>query len=258
MKILVLIKAVPYTSGGYESAERQTTQLIPNPADMTALEEALCLRDRVGGTVTALTMGVPVCDSILRQAIACGANDAVLLTDSAFAGSDTAATSRILAEAVKLLGDYDLIFCGRRSTDGETGQVGPELAARLNRACCVSCTSLEAGDNTIRCQCLTDLGTARYEMALPAVVTFCNGINSPRLQSLSGLFKAKRAEIRNLNHNDLGLAPEQCGQKGSPTIVKKSYKRPFDKRNPQRFHADNLDGAIAILQQKLGQEVSHG
>ena len=258
MKILVLIKAVPYTSGGYESAERQTTKLIPNPADMTALEEALALRDTVGGTVTVATMGVPVCDSILRQAIACGANEAVLLTDSAFAGSDTAATSRILAKAVELLGGFDLIFCGRRSTDGETGQVGPELASRLNWACCVSCTKLELVEEKLHCNCLTDLGTAKYELPIPAVITFCNGINSPRLQSLSGLFKAKRAEIRTLTHTDLGLTPAQCGQKGSPTIVKKSYKRPFEKRRAVRFEAAQLSDAISILQQKLDQEVHHG
>jgi electron transfer flavoprotein beta subunit len=192
--------------------------------------------------------------SILRQAIACGANDAVLLTDSAFAGSDTAATSRILAEAVKLLGDYDLIFCGRRSTDGETGQVGPELAARLNRACCVSCTKLEAEENVIRCQCLTDLGTARYEMALPAVVTFCNGINSPRLQSLSGLFKANRKEIPKINRETLGLPRELCGQAGSPTMVKKTYRRPFAKRRPQ--HLTDPEEIFQALQ--AGKEASHG
>ena len=258
MKILVLIKAVPYTSGGYESAERQTTKLIPNPADMTALEEALSLRDQVGGTVTVATMGVPVCDSILRQAIACGADEAVLLTDSAFAGSDTAATSRIIAKTVELLGDFDLIFCGRRSTDGETGQVGPELAARLNRGCCVSCTKLEMSGDEVHCTCLTDLGTAEYALTLPAVITFCNGINSPRLQSLSGLFKAKRAQIRTLNHQDLSLTPAQCGQKGSPTIVKKSYKRPFEKRRPVRFGANQIGEAVAILQQKLSEEVRHG
>ena len=258
MKILVLIKAVPYTSGGYESAERQATKLIPNPADMTALEEALSLRDKVGGTVTVATMGVPVCDSILRQAIACGADQAVLLTDPAFAGSDTAATSRIIAKGVELLGDFDLIFCGRRSTDGETGQVGPELAARLDRGCCVSTTRLEVFEKEVHCTCLTDLGTAEYALSLPAVITFCNGINSPRLQSLSGLFKAKRATIRTLNHEDLDLTREQCGQRGSPTIVKKSYKRPFEKRRPVRLGADQVGEAVAILKEKLDEEVRHG
>lgn len=258
MKILVLIKAVPHTSGGYESAERQATKLIPNPADMTALEEALSLRDRLGGTVTAATMGVPVCDSILRQAIACGADEAVLLTDPAFAGSDTAATSRILAKAVEHLGGFDLIFCGRRSTDGETGQVGPELAARLNRGCLVSCTGLTLSESTLTCCCLTDLGTAKYALELPAVVTFCNGINSPRLQSLSGLFKARRAQIPILTHRELGLDPSQCGQKGSPTIVKKSYKRPYEKRRPVRLGEDQLDKAVAVLRQALETEVLHG
>lgn len=253
MNILVLIKAVPNTSGGYEENGQKSNTLIANPADMTALEEALKLRDQHGGQVTVATMGVPTCESILRQALACGADRAVLLTDSAFAGSDTAATSRILARMVTVMGGFDLIFCGRRSTDGETGQVGPEIASRLAWSCVTSCTHLEYAGNKLYCRCNSELAEVQYSLDIPAVISFCNGINSPRLASLSGLFRAKRAEITMLNRQSLNLEVAECGQKGSPTIVKKSYRRPFEKRSAKFCSTE--EGVVHILH--AIKEVSH-
>lgn len=256
-KICVLIKAVPNTTGGYTGDKPSTVSRIANPADMTALEEALTLRDRHGGQVTAVTMGTLSCEGILRQALACGADQAVLVSDSAFAGSDTAATSRILARAVEELGGFDLIFCGRRSTDGETGQVGPELASRLGYSCVTHCIGLQEEENIV-CRCMTDDGSADYAVSIPAIVTFCNGINSPRLQSLAGLFRAKRAQIQILNRETLHLTPDQCGQQGSPTIVSKSWRRQFAKRRTVRFQETQLDDALAQLAAQLNEEVRHG
>ena len=255
MKILVLVKAVPHTSGGYDETQKKT-ELIPNPADMTALEEALVLREETGAEVTVLTMGVPGCESILRQTIACGADRAVLLTDRAFAGADTAATSRTIAAAISHLGGFDLIFCGRKSTDGETGQVGPELATRLGIGCVTGCIGFMLTEEGAECRCITDTGTARYQGRLPMVVCFCNGINSPRLQSLSGLFRAKRAEIPVLDRVKLGLAAESCGQKGSPTVVSASTRCSFEKRNPRRFGEDSLTEAVAFALE-AGKVVRH-
>lgn len=256
VKILVLVKAVPHTSGGYDETQKKT-ELIPNPADMTALEEALVLREETGAQVTVMTMGIPGCESILRQTIACGADRAVLLTDRSFAGADTAATSRTIAAAVSHLGGFDLIFCGRKSTDGETGQVGPELATRLGIGCVTGCTEFRLAENGARCRCLSDRGTALYQGTLPLVVSFCNGINSPRLQSLSGLFRAKRAEIPVLAREKLGLAPESCGQTGSPTVVSASFRCRFEKRNPRRFTEETLTEAVAFALE-AGKAVRHG
>lgn len=246
MNILVLIKAVPNTSGGYEDNGQKSNFLIANPADLTALEEALKLRDQCGAQVTVATMGVPSCESILKQALACGADRAVLVTDPAFAGSDTAATSRILSKMVLTLGGFDLIFCGRRSTDGETGQVGPEIASRLGWNCVTSCTHLEYEENNLRCHCINELAEVQYGLELPTVISFCNGINSPRLASLSGLFRATRTQITVLDRHALGLDVSECGQVGSPTIVMKSYRRPFTKRIAKFCSAS--EGVEHILQ----------
>ena len=254
MNILVLVKAVPNTTGGMDSEDKKKTELIPNPADMTALEEAITLREQVGGTVTVATMGVESTVSILRQCIARGADQAVLVTDSAFAGSDTNATARILAKTVAHLGGFDLIFCGRKSPDGETGQVGPELAAHLGCNFVANCTAKTLEGNRITCLCVTDRGTETLACNLPAVVSFRNGINSPRLPSLSGLFKANRKEIPKINRETLGLPRELCGQAGSPTMVKKTYRRPFAKRRPQ--HLTDPEEIFQALQ--AGKEASHG
>ena len=254
MNILVLVKAVPNTTGGVDSDDKKKTELIPNPADMTALEEAITLREQVGGTVTVATMGVESTASILRQCIARGADQAVLVTDPAFAGSDTNATARILARTVEQLGGFDLIFCGRKSTDGETGQVGPELAAHLGFRFIANCTGKELEGDRIICRCVTDRGTETAACRLPAVISFRNGINSPRLPSLSGLFKANRKEIPRITRETLGMSRQLCGQAGSPTIVKKTYRRPFAKRRP-RFLTDPEEIFRALQE---GKEASHG
>ena len=243
MNILVLFKAVPSVSGGLDG-EQKTTELIVNPADLSALEEALVLKQTHGAKVTVATMGIPRCESLLKECVARGADEAVLITDKAFAGSDTCATSRILAEAVKRLGGFDLIFCGRRSTDGETGQVGPELAVRLGLPYIANCVDLAIQENRLTAICLTDWGNETLAAPLPALVTFRNGINSPRLPSLLGLRKANKAQVRVLDAAAIGLPSELTGQAGSPTIVKRSFRKEFRKRNAVRLNGSNLDGVI--------------
>ena len=258
MKILVLMKAVAANTGGYTGAERQHTELLPNPADITALEEALKLRDAHGGQVTVLSMGPPSAGSMLKDALARGADKAVLLTDTAFAGADTAATSRTLAAAVQRLGGFELIFCGRKTTDGETGQVGPELAARLNIACICSCCAFSCDNNIARCSYLVDGGVKTVSAGLPALISVVFGINSPRLPSLSGLRRAKREELLCLDRAALGIPEALCGAKGSPTQVLRSYSVPFEKRKCRYIDAGELPQLLPKLRAAQGKERFHG
>lgn len=254
MNILVLIKAVPSVSGGLDG-EQKTTELIVNPADLSALEEALVLKSTLGARVTVATMGITRCESLLKECLARGADEAVLITDRAFAGSDTCATSRILAEAVKRLGSFDLVFCGCRSTDGETGQVGPELAVRLGLPYIANCVELTIDGSKLNANCVTDWGSETLAASLPALITFRNGINSPRLPSLLGLRKANKAQVKTLDFDAIGLPRELTGQAGSPTIVKRSFRKEFRKRSAVRLDGGNLDAAVDTIRkyQEVGK-----
>ncbi len=253
MNILVLIKAVPAVSGGLDG-DQKTTELIINPADLAALEEALQLKTSHRAKVTVATMGIQRCEQLLRECIARGADDAVLITDRAFAGSDTCATSRILAKVVELMGGFDLIFCGRKSTDGETGQVGPELAVRINMPYVANCTGFRLDGNRLYCNCLTDNGSEEVTLMLPSLVTFRNGINSPRLPSLMGLRRANQFQVRTLNFDAVGLPRELTGQAGSPTIVKRSIRKEFKKRQAVVLSVSQMEAAIERIRSYVRKE----
>lgn len=252
MNILVCMKAV--ASGGGTGAGRGDAELIPNPADLTALEEALTLRDRYSGRVSVITMGAAVCESMLRQALGMGADRAILLSDSAFAGADTAATSRTLAAAIGCAGDFDMIFCGSKTTDGETGQVGVELAMRLGRPWVANCIELHLADNRLLCRCLNDRDEAVLSAPINSVLTFKYGINSPRLPSLAGLRRAREEKIRLLTNAELRLTGDQCGQSGSPTAVLASFSRPFEKRSAIRLRADDEKRAARYIRAALPEK----
>ena len=258
MKILVLMKAVASGSGGYTGADRQTAELIPNPADITALEEALKLRDSLDCSVDVLSMGPGSVGSMLRDALARGADRAILLSDPAFAGADTAATSRSLAAAIRKLGCYDLILCGKKTTDGETGQVGPELAVRLGIECITDCCELSVSALSAECRCQTDNGTQLLHADLPLLLTIRYGINSPRLPSLMGLRRAKREEPVLLSFRDLNISADRCGIKGSPTQVLSSCSKPFEKRHPVIIERSCLEKAASMLTDIRNGGTAHG
>lgn len=259
MKLLVLMKAVAANTGGYAGAERQLTELMPNPADITALEEALKLKDACGCSVTVLSMGPSAAASMLRDALARGADSAVLLTDADLAGADTAATSRTIAAAVSRLGGFDLILCGRKTTDGETGQVGPELATRLDVGCMTNCCAISIEDGEARCACLLDGATGTLRGRLPMLVSVVYGINSPRLPSLAGLRRAKSSEIAYMGRAQLGIPRELCGQSGSPTRVMSSYSIPFEKRRPTFVDHTELSKRLSgLMAESRGGEAFHG
>lgn len=228
MKILVCVKQVPETTdvklGADYTLQREFVAKVINPADESALELGLSLRDRFGGTVTALTMGPESAKGMLREILSRGADAGVLLCDTAFAGADTLATARTLKAAGETLGGFDLILCGRRATDGETGQVGPMLAALCNLPCVSNATDvrvIETGNKKINIEIeqLLENGVNTWQCELPALVTLCEWSHRLRLPTLMGLRAAGRAQIQVLTHMDIGLDKPDCGLQGSPTRV---------------------------------------
>lgn len=225
MKIIVCIKQVPDAKDVRLDPEtntlaREGVESIMNPYDQHALEAAVSIRESVGGEVVAISMGPPQAEAVLRQAISCGADAGVLVSDRSFAGADTWATSYTLAKAVETLGGCDLIICGKQAIDGDTAQVGPGLAMRLGipYATCIQ-KIREADDAAIVMERMMDDGYDVLKSAYPLLITVVKDINQPRVPSLKGKMKAKKAEIRQLTGADIGADPACIGLPGSPTKV---------------------------------------
>ena len=225
MNIAVCLKQVPATTEVKINPQtntivREGMKNVLNPYDAYALEEGIRLKERFGGTVTAISMGPPQAEQMLREAIAVGADDAWLLSDRAFAGADTLATSYTLSRAVRRIQNCDLVICGRQSVDGDTGQVGPQLAQTLGFSFVSYVDNVEDVSNgSMRLRRATDEGHEVIETVLPAVVTVVKGINSPRLPSLRGIMKAKNATIPVLSAVQLDADPARIGWPGSATKV---------------------------------------
>ncbi len=225
MNIIVCVKQVPETTNVKINKDtntiiREGNNSIINPFDLYAIEEAIRLREAIGGNVTAISMGIPQVEELLREVIAIGADGAVLLSDKAFAGADTLATSYTLASGIRKIGSYDLIICGRQSTDGDTAQVGPSLAEKLEipHITCVSKIE-EVSKDRIRCYRILEDGYEVVEMQLPGLITVVKEINEPRLPSIFGLRKAMQAEIPIWTAKDINIDENLCGIAGSPTYV---------------------------------------
>lgn len=233
MNIIVCIKQVPGTTEIKIDPEtntlvREGVESIINPFDAFALEEGVRLRERCGGKVTAVSMGPPQAEAALREAISLGADGAILLCDRAFAGSDTWATSYVLSRAIAKMADYDVVICGRQTLDGDTGQVGPELAEMLKIPFVAYVNKVDdVGDGHMRVQRMVEEGHEVIEIPLPAVITVVKEINVPRLPSLRGSMKAKTAQIPVWTAEDIGSEPDKAGIAGSPTRVVKVF---FPKR----------------------------
>ena len=234
MRILICLKQVPDTTEvkltGDLTLEREFVAQVLNPADESALELGLELKEKHGGTVTVLTMGPKRAEGMLREALSRGADEAVLMTSPRFAGADTLVTAHCLAEAEKALGEFDLILCGRRAVDGETGQVGPMVAALLERPCVVNATEGEIAEGCLRALQLTEAGSQEWKAPLPAVMTLCEWSHALRLPTISGLRRAAQADVRFCEPEDLGIDPATCGLKASPTRVTHISARPVGVR----------------------------
>ena len=236
MNIVVCIKQVPDTvevkiDPKTNTLIREGVVAVINPFDMYAIEEGVRLKERFGGKVTIVTMGPPQAQDALRDALSLGADEAILLSDRAFAGSDTWATSMVLSRAIEKLGDVDLIICGKQASDGDTAQVGPGIAAHLNFPQAtyvrkIDTVHMDTDPKMMVVERLLEEGYEIIELSLPAVVTVLKEINEPRMPSLKGKMRAKSAQIPVWTNKDLGIEPTQLGLTGSPTQVMKIFTPP--------------------------------
>ena len=236
MHFVVCIKQVPDSAQirvhpVTNTIMRQGVPTIINPYDLFSLETALRLRDEIGGAVTVLTMGPPSAEDALRKALTFGADRAVLLTDRFFAGSDTLATSYALSQAILKIGETwgapDIIFAGKQTIDGDTAQVGPGIARRLelNQLTYISkVTRVDVEKRKIELERRAEGGTQVLASALPCLVTMLEGSAEIRRGSFAGALRAARAEITTWSAADAGITDLlKCGLRGSPTVVKRVF-----------------------------------
>ena len=229
MHFVVCIKQVPDTTDVRINPEtntliREGVASIINPFDMYAIEEVLRLKAKLGGKVTALSMGPPQAETALREAISMGVDEGILVSDRAFAGSDTWATSYTLALALKKIGDFNLIICGKQASDGDTAQVGPGIATHLDLPQITYVRKIEEiTEDRIVAERLLENGYEVIESPLPCLLTVVKEINEPRLPSLKGKMAAKKAQIIKWTANDIQGNQQKLGLNGSPTKVVKIF-----------------------------------
>ena len=232
MKIVVMIKQVPDTTE--VKLDKRTGTLIRegvpsiiNPEDKNALEEALKLKEKMGAEVIVVSMGPPQAEDALREALAMGADEAILLTDRAFAGADTWATATTLGIALKKIGDFGLVLAGRQAIDGDTAQVGPQLAEYLQIPQITYVRELVVEDGKVRAKRALEDGFEEIEAELPALLTITKEANTPRYPHAAAIMTAYREqEVTFWRAEDVGADPETVGLKGSPTQVKRSFTPP--------------------------------
>jgi electron transfer flavoprotein beta subunit len=255
VKVVVCIKQVPGTTAveidpKTNTLLREGVKSILNPFDAYALEEGVRAKEQRGGKVIAISMGPPQAEEALREAIAVGADEAILLSDRAFAGSDTLATSYVLARAIAKVGNCDLIICGRQTIDGDTGQVAPELAEKLGIPFVAYVSTIEEiRDGYMRVRRMIEEGYEVIEMPLPGVITVVKEINVPRLPSLRGQMKAKSAQIPVWGAQEMDIDTGKVGLLGSPTRVVRIF-RPERTRRGELLQG-SLEKQVEQLMDKL-------
>jgi electron transfer flavoprotein alpha/beta subunit len=230
MKIIVTVKQVPATHEVKIDPKtgtliREGVASIINPEDKNAIEEALRIKESQDGVdITVLSMGPPQAENALREALAMGADSAVLVSDRAFAGADTLATSYVLSMAIKKIKRYDLILCGRQAIDGDTAQVGPQLAEVLDLPQATYAEEINIKGNVVTVNSNFDSVIRIIEMKMPALITVTNRINKPRFKTMNGVLRAFRdKEVVTWTKKDLKLNPMRIGINGSPTWVRKTF-----------------------------------
>ncbi len=234
MKIIVCAKQVSDTNEVKIDPVKGTlirdgVPSILNPDDANALEEALCLKDaNPGSTVTVVSMGPSQALIMLRECIAMGADDAVLLSSRAFGGADTCATSTTLAAGIQKIGDYDIIFAGRQAIDGDTAQVAPQLAMRLGLPVVTYVQKVrEYKEKSVVVERQLEDGFEVIEVQTPCVLTCIKELNEPRYMTIGRILYACEADcIKIWNENDVELDPSKCGLTASPTNVMRSFTPP--------------------------------
>lgn len=251
MNIVVCIKQVPYPKDvkldpKTHTLIREGVESIINPFDMYAIEEGLRLKERHGGKVTVLTMGPPQAEEALREALSYGVDDAILLSDKAFAGADTLATSYTLAMGIRKIGDVDIILCGKQTIDSDTAQVGPGLAIRLNIPYVTYVRKIvHLNSKKIRVERIMDDGYETIDLNLPALFTVVKEINEPRVPSLRHKLRASKTRIPIYSAKDIGADIKRLGLNGSATRVINVFK-------PQRKRKlEWIEGSVEEQVEKL-------
>lgn len=229
MNIIVCVKQVPNTTDvrmdpATNTLIREGVESVINPFDYYAIEEGVRLKERFGGKVTVVTMGPPQAGNSLKEAVSLGCDEAVLLSDRKFSGSDTWATSYILSRAITKIGDFDIVLCGKQASDGDTAQVGPGISAHLDipQITCVKKIEDIRG-NAARMERMTEEGWDIMETPLPCLITVVKEINTPRMPSLKGMLRAKSLKTVLWSADDIEAAPSLIGLEGSPTRVVKIF-----------------------------------
>lgn len=248
MDIIVCIKQVPDTTDVKINPEtntlvREGVRSIVNPFDTYAIEEAVRLKEQHGGKVTVVTMGPPQAIDALREAIAMGADEAVLISDRAFAGSDTLATSYTLSQAIKKIGKFDIIICGKQALDGDTAQVGPGIAVHLMLPQVAFVKKIEQVEKTsITAERMTEEGHDIVRVTRPCLLTVVKEINIPRYASLAGKVRAKRMRIPVWGPKEINCDEKRLGLVGSPTWVQKIFAPPVRQGGaPVSGTAENIE-----------------
>lgn len=256
MKIIVCVKQVPDTSGKVAvndngTLDRASMATIINPDDKNAVEAALTLKDNYGAKVVVVTMGPPPAEGMLRELLAMGADEAVLVSGREFGGSDTFATSQILAAAIKKIGiEKDaIVMCGRQAIDGDTAQVGPQIAEKLDMPQVTYVADVKIEDGKVICKRMLEDGYMMIETKTPCLLTAIKELNEPRYMSIGGIFDCYDKPMAVYDFNALKDDPlielDTIGLKGSPTNIYASFTP------PQKGAGTMLEGADKSTVQKL-------
>lgn len=256
MKIVVCLKQVPDTTAVKIDPKtgtliRDGVPSIINPEDKHALEAALQLKDNYGAHVTVISMGPPQAKNALREALCMGADEAILLTDRAFGGADTLATSKTIAAAIKNL-EYDIIFGGRQAIDGDTAQVGPEIAEHLNVPQVTYVQGVEVTEDGLVVNRALEDGYELIKVQTPVLLTAIEELNHPRYMNVQYIFDTAEKEVKVMTAADLDVPVEELGLKGSPTKVKKSMTK--EAKGTGEIVKDSAPEAVAYVLGKLKEK----
>lgn len=251
MKILVYVKQVPDTDDvkldpKTGNLRRDGVKSMINPLDLNAVEAALKLKEQHGGTVCVITMGPPQAGEALKKALGMGCDEAFLLSDRAFGGADTLATSYVLAKAAEKIGDYDLLLFGRHAVDGDTAQTGPAVAAHLGIPQITLAVSIDAQDGWVCCDRALGDKRQRVRAKMPAAVTVCGDINKPRYATPINIMRSQKKPLSVWNAEDLGCDKTRTGMAGSPSATKKVFEPEKRTTDTVYFEGECADAAKAL------------
>ena len=259
MRIIVCVKQVPDTTEVKIDPKtgtmiRDGVKSILNPDDKNALEQALIIKDERAARgeeteIVALSMGPKQAEEMLIECLAMGADRAILLSDRAFAGSDTWATANTLASAIRKIGEFDLVFAGRQAIDGDTAQVGPQIAERLSLPQVTYVMDLKLSGDKLTVKRMMEDGYEVIETRTPALITAIKELNEPRYMSIGGIYKAFEKEIEVWSIQDLDIDSSEAGLGASPTRVRKSFTPPM--KAPGRM----LEGSVREMTETLVSEL---